>query len=189
MRYGVWGSLIKKTLRHPRASDVARHIFQQRIEDYQNEGRIIVYIDESGFAHDMPRTHGYSASGQRCIGLCDWQARGRTNVIGALIGKLLVTAGFYQTTINADIFLEWIKNDLVPKLPLHSIIVMDNSTFHKRKDIQDTIKSAGHTLEYLPVYSPDLNPIENKWAHIKSLRRKFMCSIPQLFKIEPIYLT
>ena len=60
---------------------------------------------------------------------------------------------------------------------------------HKRKDIQDIIKSVGHTLEYLPVYSPDLNPIENKWAHIKSLRRKLMCSISQLFKIESFYMT
>jgi len=137
----------------------------------------------------MPRTHGYVSSGQRCYGLCDWQARGRTNVIGALIGKLLVTAGFYQTNINADIFLRWVQNDLIPKLPPKCVIVMDNATFHKRKDIQDAIKSAGHILEYLPVYSPDLNPIENKWAHIKSLRRNLMCSIAQLFKIESLYLT
>ena len=123
------------------------------------------------------------------MGLCDWQARGRTNVIGALIGKLLLTAGFYQTNINADIFLEWVKTNLLPKLSSKSVVVMDNATFHKRKDIQDIIKSAGHTLEYLPVYSPDLNPIENKWAHIKSLRRKLMCSISQLFKIESFYMT
>jgi len=93
---GAWTSPIKKTLKHPRANDGARHAFQQKIKEYQEQGRIIVYIDESGFAHDMPRTYGYSASGQRCMGSCDWQARGRTNVIGALIGKRLVTAGLYQ---------------------------------------------------------------------------------------------
>jgi hypothetical protein len=49
--------------------------------------RPIVYIDESGFAHDMPRTHGYAARGQRCMGLQDWHAKGRTNAIGALIGN------------------------------------------------------------------------------------------------------
>lgn len=137
----------------------------------------------------MPRTHGYSASGQRCVGLCDWQARGRTNVIGALIGKLLITAGLYQKNIDADTFLEWVRTDLLPKLPPSSIIVMDNATFHKRNDIQDTIKSAGHTLEYLPVYSPDLNPIENKWAHLKHIRKKLFCSVSQLFEIESFYLT
>jgi transposase len=41
---------------------------------------------------------------------------------------------------------------------------MDNATFHKREDIQTAIQQAGMTLEYLPPYSPDLNPIEHKWA-------------------------
>jgi len=41
----------------------------------------IVYIDKSGFAHDMPRTHGYSLKGQRCHGKHDWGAKGRTIVI------------------------------------------------------------------------------------------------------------
>ena len=39
---------------------------------------------------------------------------------------------------------------------------MDNATFHKRSDIQEIIKEAGHILEYLPPYSPELNPIEHK---------------------------
>jgi transposase len=39
---------------------------------------------------------------------------------------------------------------------------MDNATFHKRQDIQAAITHAGHTLEYLPSYSPDFNDIEPK---------------------------
>ncbi|NQY82450.1 MAG: transposase, partial [Alphaproteobacteria bacterium] len=46
-----------------------------------------------------------------------------------------------------------------PKLPPHRVMVVDNATFHKRKDTQSAILNAGHTLEYLPLYSPDLNPI------------------------------
>lgn len=148
-----------------------------------------MYIDESGFAYDSIRTHGYAASGNRCHGVFDWQVKGRTNVIGALIGKLLVSVGFYQTNVNADIFFEWTVRDLLPKLPSNSVVVMDNATFHKRLDIQNAIRSAGHILEFLPTYSPDLNPIENKWAHLKGIRRKLFCSVPDLFKIESIYLT
>ena len=33
----------------------------------------------------------------------------------------------------------------------------------------------------LSPYSPDLNPIENKWAQAKSLRRKHDCNIFELF--------
>lgn len=56
--------------------------------------------DESGFAHDMPRTHGYSLRGQRCPGKHDWNARGRINVIGALLAGALLIVGL--TTSNVD---------------------------------------------------------------------------------------
>ncbi|WP_416431247.1 hypothetical protein [Piscirickettsia salmonis] len=32
-----------------------------------------------------------------------------------------------------------------------------------------------------PSYSPDLNPIERKWAEAKAIRRKYHCSIEDLF--------
>ena len=63
---------IKKTLNHPKADQEKRSMFCQRIEKLQDEGRTIAYIDESGFAQDMPRTHGYSAKGERCFGTHDW---------------------------------------------------------------------------------------------------------------------
>jgi transposase len=59
---------------------------------------------------------------------------------------------------------------------------MDNATFHKSKDMQKEVQDAGHRLEYLPVYSPDLNPIEHKWAQAKSIRRKLLCNIDALFR-------
>ena len=58
---------------------------------------------------------------------------------------------------------------------------MDNATFHKGKEMQETLEQEGHQLEYLPPYSPDLNPIEKKWAHAKFLKQKFQCSTYDLF--------
>jgi transposase len=34
----------------------------------------------------------------------------------------------------------------------------------------------------LPPYSPELNPIEKKWAQAKSIRRKNRCDPYQLFE-------
>jgi transposase len=141
-----------------------------------------VYIDESGFAHDMPRTHGYSEIGKRCFGVHDWGAKGRTNAVGALIGASLLTVTLFDCNINTDAFVAWVQKDLLPKLPAKSILVMDNASFHKSKSMQEKIKDAGHTLEYLPAYSPDLNPIEHKWAQAKCLRRRFQCEIDELFR-------
>lgn len=131
-----------------------------------------MYIDESGLSHDMPRVRGYSKKGQRCYGTHDWGAKGRTNAIGALIGATLLTVRLFESTINSEVFTAWVQQDLIPKLPQQSVVVMDNATFHKQAAMQEALAIAGHTLLYLPPYSPDLNPIEKKWAQLKSLRRK-----------------
>lgn len=41
-------------------------MFCQKIKEYQENNQSLVYLDESGFAHDMPRTHGYALKGKRC---------------------------------------------------------------------------------------------------------------------------
>ena len=129
----------------------------------------------------MPRTHGYAPIGKRCIGKQDWHAKGRINVIGALLASCLLTATLFTGSVNADVFFAWLEQDLLPKLPPNSVIVMDNATFHKRNDCLQLIEQAGHRLEFLPPYSPDLNPIEHKWAHAKSIRRRQNCSTAVLF--------
>ena len=130
----------------------------------------------------MPRTHGYAPVGERCSGVHDRRAGGRTNAVGALLGKDLLTVTLFDGAVSSDVFYAWIGQDLLPKLPENSVIVMDNASFHKRGDIQEAVTSAGHLIEYLPVYSPDLNPIEHKWAQAKALRRKQRCSVDELFR-------
>lgn len=174
----------KKRLTHPKINAVQRRIFQTIIGHYKQENRPIVYIDESGFAHDMLRTHGYAPKGRR-IG----RQKGHTNAIGALIGKALLTVGLFKTNINADIFIAWIKQDLLPKLPENAVLVMDNATFHKRKDTIQAIEQAGHTPMFLPPYSPDLNPIKHKWVHIKANRRKSQNTVETIFQNESLYMT
>lgn len=130
----------------------------------------------------MSRTHGYATKGQRCYRLQDWNAKGRINVIGALLVGALLTVGLTDSNVDADIFNLWLEQDLIPKLPAHSLIVMDNATFHKRANTKHMIKNPGNTLAYLPPYSPDLNPIEQKWAQAKAIRRKTGKSTDQIFE-------
>ena len=130
----------------------------------------------------MPRTHGYAPRGKRCYGTHDWQAKGRINVIGALWGTTLLTASLFDCTIDSEVFHAWTVQERLPKCPTGAVIVMDNATFHKRQDIQQAIVNAGHTLEFMPPYSPDLNPIEHTWAQAKSIRRTTLCTVEKLFQ-------
>lgn len=129
----------------------------------------------------MSRTYGYSFKGTRCFGTHDWGAKGRTNVIGALCAGFLLTATLFETTINAKIFDAWVIKDLIPKLASKSVVIMDNAAFHKSDQMKKALNEAGHTLLYLPPYSPDLNLIEHTWARAKHIRRTTQCSIDDLF--------
>lgn len=171
----------KKSLQHPRADPEKRAAFCEKVKQYKEEGRPLVSLDESGFAHDMPRTHGYAPQGSRCFGRHDWGAKGRTNVIGALLGSVLLTVSLFQVNIHTQIFTRWVINDLIPKLPPWSVVIMDNASFHQESAMKRALADAGHTLLYLPPYSPDLNPIEKNWAQAKAIRRRVGGSIEELF--------
>jgi transposase len=94
----------------------------------------------------------------------------------------LLTVSLFDGNINSDIFDRWLAQELLPKLPVNSVIIMDNASFHKNATTQQMIMLAGHTLEFLPPYSPELNPIEHKWAQAKAMRRKYHCSISEIFQ-------
>jgi hypothetical protein len=175
-------SPIKKTLQHPKATPEKRYAFCEEIRKHKDQGHSLVFIDESGFAHDMPRLHGYSPKGKRCYGQHDWGAKGRTNVIGALFLGTLLTVSLFQANVNTGIFNAWVVEDLIPKLPPKSVVIMDNASFHKGVLMKKALEYEGHTLLYLPPYSPDLNPIEKKWAQAKAIRRRVGGSIDGLFK-------
>ena len=98
----------------------------------------------------MPRTHGDSRIGTRCYGTQDWALRGRTHVIGALAVSTLMTVTLFEDTIKTDIFRSWREKDVLTKLTQTSVIVMDNASCHKSKEMQNSLTKAGHILDYLP---------------------------------------
>ena len=59
-------------------------------------------------------THGYCYRGKRCHGIHDWHAKGRINVIGAMVGFVLVSVGLFEGIINSDVFYAWLTQALVP---------------------------------------------------------------------------
>ena len=106
----------------------------------------------------MPRTHGYSLIGERCLGTHDWHSKGRINVIGAIIGFTFLTVSLFHGSINSDVFYAWLTVDFLPKVEPETVIVLDNATFHKRNDMIEAIRSNGCIVEFLPPYRSILSP-------------------------------
>src|SRR6266481_9265533 len=59
-----------------------------------------------------------------------------------------------------------------PTLRVGDIVVLDNLGGHKGQLVRRAIRDAGAHRLLLPPYSPDLNPIEQLFAKLKTLLRK-----------------
>lgn len=164
-------------------SDPQKRIkFLRLLERYKRKGYAVVYVDESGFRVYSERRRGWSHRGVSCKGKSKSNYHNDTNVIGALNGKKLVAAGVYTSPINSKIFLQWVTEYLLPELNEKSVIVMDNASFHKTRDVQEVINKAGHALLYLPPYTPQYNPIEKLWGSAKKLRNAYGFPVYELFE-------
>lgn len=78
----------------------------------------------------------------------------------------------FDGPINGDAFLAYVRTFLVPTLSQGDVVVMDNLGSHRGKLVRRAIRQAGAKLLFLPKYSPDLNPIEQVFAKLKTLLRK-----------------
>ena len=78
----------------------------------------------------------------------------------------------FDGAINGERFLAWVQQALVPTLVPGDIVIMDNLGSHKVAGVGEAIKAAGATVQYLPPYSPDLNPIEQVFAKLKAILRR-----------------
>jgi transposase len=74
--------------------------------------------------------------------------------------------------INGESFLAWVEQMLVPTLASGDIVIMDNLGSHKGIAVRQAIRAAVAHLLFLLPYSPDLNPIKQVFAKLKTLLRK-----------------
>lgn len=74
--------------------------------------------------------------------------------------------------INRNAFQTHVARVLVPELAPGDIVVMDNLGSHKGPAVRAAIEAAGARLLFLPLYSPDFNPIEMAFSKLKALLRK-----------------
>jgi transposase len=74
--------------------------------------------------------------------------------------------------INGKSFLAYVEQILAPTLAPGDIVILDNLGSHKGRAVRTAIRAAGAKLFFLPPYSPDLNPIEQVFAKLKTLLRK-----------------
>ena len=120
----------------------------------------------------MTRRHGRCRRGDRLVAKVP-HGRWRTlTLLAALRWDRLEAPCVIDGPINGRSFLAYVEQLLAPTLRPGDVVIMDNLGSHKRQAIRRAILAAGAKLLFLPPYSPDLNPIEQVFAKLKTLLRK-----------------
>jgi len=143
--------------------------FPSLVQKAKEEGALIVWLDETQARSDanIGRTWGkrvdtpiIPANG----------ANPRINVIGSIDQNGCTDFMTYQGNTDSSVVITFIDM-LVRKKKEKIYLILDNAGYHKSAELKDHIKE--HHAEalkfvYLPPYSPELNPAELIWSHLKS---------------------
>jgi len=102
----------------------------------------------------MARLRGRARRGQRCrapIPHGHWKT---TTFTGALRLSGMTAPMVLDGPMNADAFLAYIEQVLVPTLAPGDVVIMDNLPAHRSTGVRDAIEAAGAELRYLPPPPP-----------------------------------
>jgi len=151
---------------------VARRRRQWKLYQGRLDPARLVFIDETWAKTNMTRLRGWAPRGQKLVDKVP-QRRWRTlTFLAALRCDRIAAPCVIDGPIDGESFLAYVEQILVPTIEPGDIIILDNLGSHKGKAVRRAIRAAGAKLFFLPKYSPDLNPIEQVFAKLKTLLRK-----------------
>ena len=152
--------------------DVARRRDRWKAYQHRLDPRRLVFIDETWPKTNMTRLRGWAPRGQKLrakVPQGHWKA---LIFLAALRCDRIDAPCVIDEPIDGETFLAYVEQILLPVLKPGDIVIVDNLGSHKGADVRRAIRAVGAKLFFLPPYSPDLNPIEQVFAKLKTLLRK-----------------
>jgi len=146
----------------------ARRALQRRQK--RLDPRRLVFIDETSVSTTITRLYGRAPRGERLIQKVlhgNWKT---VTFIAALRNNRVTAPFVLEGAMNGETFKAYVEQFLA--LKKGDIVFMDNASVHMVEGVEEAIEARGAILFYLPAYSPDLNPIEQFFAKLKSMLRK-----------------
>ena len=133
-----------------------------------------VFVDESGIDQCLYREYARAPLGQKIITKISGRKFKRTNIVAGICDGRWISPLQYECSTDSVLFEFWFENCLLREVELGSVIILDNATFHKKSVLPQLAQKYGCDVLFLPPYSPDLNPIEKKWAWLKKKLRDIL---------------
>jgi transposase len=119
----------------------------------------------------MTRLYGRSPRGVRLLAKSPHGHWRTTTMISSIRFDGTTACMTIEAATDTDVFRAYVREILCPTLRPGDLVVMDNLSPHKNDHTLALIRATGASVEFLPAYSPDLNPIELMWSKVKALLR------------------
>lgn len=129
-------------------------------------------IDEFGIHLAMSRAYARSPRGERAEVIEPFETGGNISVISALTLAGVRAPMMLEGAIDGQALELWVAHFLAPELRPGDVVIWDNVPTHKSERVKTMIEARGARIEPLPIYSPDLNPIEECISKIKAELRR-----------------
>ncbi len=132
----------------------------------------LVFVDEMGTNTALSALRAWSRRGQRASCSVPRNRGPNTTLLSSMTVEGMGPSLAVEGATDREVFEAYVEKMLAPSLRSGQVVVMDNLSAHKGERVRELVEERGAELFYLPPYSPDLNPIEEAFAKIKSLLRK-----------------
>lgn len=160
----------KKKTYHAEEQDSPR-VQQQRNEFQEKMATVdpahVVFVDETGATTAMNRTYGRAPMGERVQATAPGGWHTVTLILGLRTEGVVAPMAVPGSTDQAA-FDTYVTQVLAPTLQPGDIVVWDHLSAHGSAKAKKAIEAMGATLMPLPVYSPDMSPIEELFSKVKA---------------------
>jgi transposase len=133
-----------------------------------------VSLDETSICFTDHSRYGYTRKGQPLKRKTQpsWGYRiRRMTLLMAVSASRVVHYVIFDGACNTERYVDFIQS-LPDDCPRH--LLMDNVAFHKSRDVVQAMRERDFVPVYTPPYSPQFNPIELVFAHLKRSMRRFV---------------
>ena len=159
-----------------------REEFPQIRAQAKQAGAEIWFEDEAGIRSDYHSGTTWGVKGQTPVVERTGQ-RCAVNMVSAINARGQSRFMVLEGRVNAVVFIEFLRR-LTYRAPRPIFLVLDGSSVHKARMVQEFVRSLNGQLRlfFLPSYSPELNPDEQVWNHVKNhgIGRMFLRGKEQL---------
>ena len=134
----------------------------------KREKALIFFADESGVRSDYHAGTSWSPKGQTPI-VKATGARFSLNMLSAVNALGHFRFMTVEGRVTATVFRDFLKR-LITGMDRKIFLIVDGHPTHKAKLVRSFVAQHSDRIElfFLPPYSPELNPDELAWAHVKT---------------------